>query len=382
MHGTIPDRILPPDERSHAFVSIQIMRALAALVVVCVHIPTEITYGMKWGDEVPEIISGGIAADLFFVISGFVILYSSEAMFGHADAPRVFFLRRLARVVPLYWLTSGVTLVFILLLHPDLGSAVHSLGSVIGSFTFIPLPRPNGVIFPLNPPGWTMPYEMFFYVLFAGAILLSRTRAVIVLTVLFAILTTVGLIVPLPQPFASWCDPLMLEFSFGMLVALAYRAGFRIPWPVSAALLLAAAAALAASALWGPHVPWRVLEWGLPATAIVAAFTLARAKPKPGVIARAVAFLGDASFSLYLIHPLVLPIPRRILSRFFVIPQSPWLLAALLLVAAVIAAIIVYLLFERPLTRLLRRWIGEVHDRRGLVIRPEAGPSYRAANSL
>src|SRR5437868_1709040 len=155
-----PERVAPEEG---TFVSVQILRALAALVVVCVHIPTEVQYGMGWGDALPIFLNGGAAADLFFVISGFVIVYASEAMFGHADAPRAFFLRRLARTVPLYWLASAGALVTILFFYRDISVAVHSVGSIVGSFALVPYPRPNGVIFPLIPAGWTMPYEIFFY---------------------------------------------------------------------------------------------------------------------------------------------------------------------------------------------------------------------------
>jgi exopolysaccharide production protein ExoZ len=88
-------------------------------------------------------------------------------------------------------------------------------------------------------------------------------------------------------------------------------------------------------------------------------------QPTPGKLTRAFAFLGDASYSLYLTHYLVLPIPRRILSRFIEIPYMPWTLAILLLVFAVVAAICMHLLFERPLTRMLYRWIGGLRARPG-----------------
>ena len=373
MHGSMSDRAAP-----ETFVSVQILRALAAIVVVCVHIPTEVQYGMGWGEALPLFLNGGAAADLFFVISGFIIVYSSEGLFGHADAPRVFFLRRLARTVPLYWLVSALVLMMILFLYKDLSVAVHSMGSVIGSFALVPWPRPNGVIFPLVPPGWTMPYEIFFYAAFAVAILLSRARAVLALTLFFGALSGLGLLVDLPYPFKGWCDPLMLDFCFGMAIALAYRAGWRVPLPVTVLCVVAAIAAVVASGLnGGPHVAWRVLEWGVPSAVLLGGIVLCRAQPDPGPIGRAFAFLGDASYSLYLIHPLVLPIPRRILRHFIDIPQSPWIFGAFLLVAAIVAALLCYVLFERPLTRALYRRIGDVRMVPGQP--DDTRPSYRMA---
>lgn len=380
MHGTMPVSAAP--DHDGTFVSVQILRALAALVVVCVHIPTETQYGMGWGEALPLFLNGGAAADLFFVISGFVILYSSEGMFGRTDAPRVFFLRRLARTVPLYWLTSAAVLATILVFR-DLATAVHSIGSVIASFAMVPWPRPNGVPLPLVPPGWTMSYEIFFYVAFAVAILLSRVRAVLALTLFFGALSVIGLLVDLPYPFRGWCDPLMLDFSFGMGIALAYRAGWRVPLPVTVLCVVVALAAIVASGFnGGPHVAWRVFEWGVPSAVLLGGLVLCRVKPTPGPVARAFAFLGDASYSLYLIHPLVLPIPRRILSHFVTIPQSPWLFGAVLLVAAVVAAILCYLLVERPLTRWLHRGISDVRAPVREGAGPDGTPPYRMAGQL
>lgn len=345
-------------------VGIQVLRALAALVVIMAHVPVEIALGLKWPDVVPISLTAGAAADLFFVISGFVIVYASEPMFGHADAPRVFFLRRVARIVPLIWLTSAAVLAMILLTYGSLEAAIHSPASVAGSFFMFPAQRPGGAPFPLNPPAWTMPYEMLFYVAFAGAILLSRARAVLAVTVLFVALAAAGKLFTLPYPFAGWCDPVILDFCFGMGIALAYRAGVRLSPLARYALFAAAAAAIAGSVAWGPFITWRALEWGVPMAFVLAAVVLGPAWSTSSAVVRALAFLGGASYSIYLTHYLLLPIPRRILSRFVDIPYAPWTMAILLTVFAVIVGICVHLAFERPVTRMLYRWIGDMRETR------------------
>jgi peptidoglycan/LPS O-acetylase OafA/YrhL len=204
---------------------------------------------------------------------------------------------------------------------------------------------------------------------------------VLAVTLFFAALAVIGLIVPLPYPFAGWCDPLMLDFCFGMGIALAYRAGWRMPFWLSCLCVIAALGAYVASGFGGgPHVAWRVLEWGVPSAILLAGVVLSRAQPNPGPVGRAFALLGDASYSLYLVHPLVLPIPRRILRHFVDIPQSPWLFAAVLLVAAIAAAIVTYFLFERPLTRALHRRIGGIRTQRTAPDDPSR--SYRVASRL
>lgn len=364
------------DTREIAWV--QVLRGLAAVVVIWAHVPVEIQFGLKWTDSVPLSLTVGAAADLFFVISGFVVVYASEHAFGRTDAPRVFFLRRMARILPLSWLTSGFILAVLMLTHTNLETAVHSAGSVAGSFGLFPALRPGGAPFPLNPPAWTMPYEILFYVAFAVAILTTRTRAVIAVTVLFVALSLAGKFIAMPFPFAGWCDPVILDFCFGMGIALAYRAGVRLSAPVRVGLVAAAMAAIAGSVMWGPFIAWRTLEWGVPMTFVVAAFVLredATAAPAPWL--RPLVFLGGASYSIYLTHYIVLPFPRRILGRFIEIPYAPWTLAFGLLAVAVIVGIVVHLAFERPVTRLLYRWIGEVRDERSAHVPLRAAEQER-----
>lgn len=349
------------DHPADRFIGIQVLRGLAAPLVIVVHISTEVAYGMGWAGIIPSFISLGALADLFFVISGFVVVYAAEPLFGRPGAGRVFFLRRLARIVPLYWATSAFILVFILLFYGNLEVVIHSIGSIVASFAMVPYPRPNGVTFPLNPPGWTLPYEMFFYATFAVALVLSRIRAVLALTALFLVLVAVGWMVKLPQPLQGWCDPLIIEFCFGMMIALAYRAGWRVPFWAACFLVLCAAGSFAVTAISGPHIPLRVLIWGVPAAFVVAAVALSDFKPAPGRLIRAIAFVGDASFSIYLMHALAITVPRRFLTPVMAVPQMPWTFLILLTVFATIVGIVTYLVFERPLTRALHRRIGAPH---------------------
>jgi peptidoglycan/LPS O-acetylase OafA/YrhL len=218
---------------------------------------------------------------------------------------------------------------------------------------------------PVHALGWTLNYEMFFYAVFAAAILLPRRGAVFAIVALFAALVAIGRLVALPQPFAFWCDPLILEFCFGMLVALAYREGVRLPRAICAALLLAALAGYGATAVFGLSLPWRALAWGLPGAALVAALALARDAAPAGLAARAFGYLGDVSYSLYLVHVLVFPIVRRLLVPWLDHPLMPWVYAFALVAASIVAAILSYRAFERPITRALQTRIGDVRRERG-----------------
>src|SRR5260370_21484140 len=98
------------------------------------------------------------------------MVYSSESLFGKAGASRKFIGRRVARVVPLYWIATTISL---LIQQSFLNAAMLAT-----SYAFIPYPNRAGEAYPLYGVGWTLNYEMFFYVLFASAIVLRREAAV------------------------------------------------------------------------------------------------------------------------------------------------------------------------------------------------------------
>jgi peptidoglycan/LPS O-acetylase OafA/YrhL len=99
---------------------------------------------------------GPFGVDIFFVISGFVMVYSSERLFGQPGAPITFFARRLARIVPLFWAATTI-LVWVVVPYA-------STKAVLGSLFFGPhIPSEA----PLLLVGWTLIFEMFFYVVFA-----------------------------------------------------------------------------------------------------------------------------------------------------------------------------------------------------------------------
>ena len=98
--------------------SIQVLRAVAAIGVLTLHTATE-KVAFLGGAPAPfnNLLLGAAGVDLFFVISGFVMVYSSESLFGRGDGPRRFFLRRLARIAPLYWAVTIAIIAYIYAAH-------------------------------------------------------------------------------------------------------------------------------------------------------------------------------------------------------------------------------------------------------------------------
>jgi peptidoglycan/LPS O-acetylase OafA/YrhL len=207
---------------------------------------------------------------------------------------------------------------------------------------------------------------MFFYALFGLLIALPRRTVVMVIGALFCVLIAIRLLgPPLPNPFQTWFNPIIIEFVFGMLIALAYRDGVRIP--VWAARTLAAAGLAVFAWSWsqghffGPDSVLRVFAWGLPALAIVGAFALSETPVAANLFWRVCGFLGDASYSLYLVHTLAVGVPVMVLGRFIAPASAPWFYLVAILIAAIVPALLVHVYLEKPLTQALQRRI----ERRG-----------------
>jgi exopolysaccharide production protein ExoZ len=362
MHGILISVSGLGDTRSHDLRSIQALRAIAALAVVFHHVPYETAVRIGWVGALPESTVGAAGVDLFFVISGFVMVYASDTLFGRRDAARTFILRRIARIVPLYWAISALLLVEMLLKNHGLPPGFISIEGVLASFVFVPYPRPTGEIGPIHALGWTLNYEMFFYVCFAVALLSSRRRAVLALASAFAAFVTTGRLFFLPQPLSFWFDPIILEFCYGMLIALAYREGVRLTLRLSLNVVIAAVLAFGASFVFGVVIEWRAVQWGLPCAAVVAGLVLSSASWKPGLPGQAFAFLGDASYSLYLMHMILFAMVRPI-SHWVDPALFVWPYAVLLVVVAIAGSGAMYRLFERPVTRALQARIRAIGTR-------------------
>ncbi|MEH3118689.1 MAG: acyltransferase [Methylorubrum populi] len=376
----------------------QALRAFAALLVVIHHGQNEaaILAGRTGTGFVPgDWLPWPAGVDVFFVVSGFIIVHAAGPLYGQPGARGRFLAHRLARLAPLYWLVSGLYLALGLAAPALLGGEggrpgwAHSLAS----FLFWPAARADGAVLPLYGLGWTLNYEMAFYGLFALGLGLTRRGAVAWLAGALALGVGVGRLIPgLPVPLAFWSDPIVLEFAFGAGLALARAEGVRLGGLGRLALAAAGVAGLAAA----PAEPsLRFLAWGLPAALLVAAAVFGRDRPGPshGAGARALEHrpgyriqddarnscfcivfsdkpaatfrddalalaerLGDASYALYLLHPFVLRGVREILLRSGLAPLlGPWPSLILMVALTLPAALLAHRLVERPLTRRVRR---------------------------
>src|SRR5262245_45669982 len=153
-------------EASSKLVLIQMLRALAALAIVFYHAQYDAeTLAARFGlaYQPSSLMPWSAGVDVFFVISGFIMVHTSRKLFATAEGSRVFLGRRIARIIPIYWLLTTLYAALALLAPAVLNNDAPSLGEIVKSYLFIPFARPNGQIHPVLLLGWTLNYEMFFY---------------------------------------------------------------------------------------------------------------------------------------------------------------------------------------------------------------------------
>lgn len=288
--------------------NIQALRGIAALLVVFTHLPAmEVKHG---GEQfLPAFTRFGISGvDLFFVISGFIMVYVTWDQSRNVKNSLKFLFTRLTRIYPIYWVIALLVL-GAWIVRPSLISFDPAKTSLIKSFLLWP-----DQTLPMLKVAWTLVHELYFYFVFALILLLPRKF------LLPALCVWMGFVVlgnrmgwgSLSPETALMTHPLTVEFFLGAVAGWIYKKfGPVAGWPVLAVglFLFAVAIYYLATAFNSNMYPsnWeRVLYFGLPAVLIV--YGLACVETKGFVLPKWSSRLGDWSYSLYLSHILSLSV--------------------------------------------------------------------------
>jgi peptidoglycan/LPS O-acetylase OafA/YrhL len=348
--------------------NIQALRGIAACLVVLYHIALTLREGL-WpgvaGFPTGLWDRGWVGVDLFFVISGFIMVWTTREIAPGLGEMVKFLWRRALRVYPLWWICAAVMAVYFLIAYgmpaaPDRVAGPQDAWSfALKSLALWPQSAP-----PLLGVGWTLIHEMWFYIVFAGLILLPR-RALLPALLVWAVATVCLYVIMQPKEATSpvlavMFNPLTLEFIAGALAAWFLP---RIPKPsafTARVICLAAALCVGLGMFLDARVPGlhqhasRTIIYVVPLTAIV--WASSAWQPRVPRVLRA---LGDMSYSLYLTHFLVLIVASRIIRMIAPDPGPVVLTQAALGVGLIVISLGVawatYQGFERPVTRWLRR---------------------------
>ena len=316
-------------------------------MVVFVHLDVQLKR-LGYGTLDAAWLSSGV--DIFFVISGFIMWVSVARR--PATSAGEFMRNRLIRIVPIYWLVSVGVLAMTIVAPEFLHSTVFSAPHALASFLFLPARHPvTGEFWPLLVPGWTLNYEMLFYLLFAGAIAgadgVPRRRLAIIAVLITSVVLLGTALENRVDVMHFYANPILLEFLAGILIGIVYlERRVRSSWawfvPFGAGFVLL----------------WLSQRTGLFASAtnlVAASMIVAGALFAPAFSNRALKALGDASYSLYLTHVVTLAAIgqmwvgglQRLGAPLFVISA---------LTSCVLAASLCYRFLERPITAALKKF--------------------------
>jgi exopolysaccharide production protein ExoZ len=344
--NVVPARVGVTHAEKENYTGIQALRFLAAMLVVIAHATK---YTKERLDPTLGIWSPGAAGvDIFFVISGFVMVVSSRKLMTQTGGWRVFAKRRLIRIVPMYWLVTTLKIAAMLVVPAAVLHAKLSFYQVETSYLFIPARNAEGDLAPLLGVGWTLNYEMFFYLIFTLALLSRRDIYKFIGGVL--VLCALGSLVPNidSDALAFYFNPIVLEFFAGMLLARV-AATWRFPWWACLAGFAVGLALLLAQ--FGGQVP-RFIGSGLPALLVVSSVVFGE-RWLAGRIPNFLLDLGAASYALYLLHPSFAPLAPTILMRMGL--HESWISIVGCIMISIIISMSAFVVFERRVTRALNR---------------------------
>ena len=349
-----------PGERLPA---VQTLRGVAALGVVLVHgydicgrVGADIA-GSVLG-RLPNFVAlANSGVDLFFVISGFVMALGFERYRSLAGGSRQFLLQRAVRTVPLYWLITALFAVRWMLAGETFSARSMSNGLTI-------LPMFDGPYFNAPPifVGWTLAFEWVFY--FAVAVAIARRRSLYQLLAMTFVAALVGLMVQSGSGLLRVVfNPIVAEFGLGVGAFLLWRRRWFAaqPWlpaAIGTALLLlhlmlptgALVSTHPDQVLSGTAGAGRAIIWAVPWALIV--LSAAYVTRNRTVVGRAWERIGDASYSIYLMHIVVFAEVRAI--DWGSGPHAPLTVLALFAAASLAAGLAVHQLVERPLLKILK----------------------------
>lgn len=336
------------------FIGVQILRFVAAMLVVVMHTTEAISVRITGAGPDHYWNGGAIGVDIFFVISGFVMAMSTARLpEGHQtrlQAAWIFMKRRLLRVAPLYWFYTLLKAALVLILPSLALRSSIDPEHLLASMLFIPAISPWGLVQPTLPVGWTLNFEMLFYVVFAIGIAWGVARIKFCFLI-FLLIFVAAQIFPESVALNFYGKSLLFEFILGMGIAHLYLN--YPPVPPKIGLLAASAGTMLILAInWGDPVP-RFSTWEIGAGFMV----LVAVWLEPWIarlrLASRLSFLGDSSYSIYLSHTFVVPFGVLVLHKLGF--QESLIIIPVICTAVIAAGCLSYLWIESPMTSFLKR---------------------------
>ena len=337
--------------------NVQALRGVAALFVFAAHIKGAEGEYSAVGGLLPQWLYLGVTGvDLFFLISGFVMVHVAANITPGPRQSARFLVNRAGRIYPLYWLVT-IGLIALYAVKKMLFGEDTPLGNIAASFLLAPSVHP-----PILVVGWTLIHEMYFYIVFAG-IILAPAQLRFALLGVWALIVAAGYLAG-AAALNVWTgvifNPLTAQFLIGAGIAVLVRSGVTgLAAPVLGAgivwlgVLVFGFTGLYPNAM--TDFATRALVF-TPPYALILYGAVALERRSGRIAPRWLITMGDASYALYLVHiPVFLVVGKTVSS---LIPDGP-LIDNLVLIAGyslagLAATFVAHLAFEKPMLRVTK----------------------------
>ncbi len=340
--------------------NIQSLRGIAVLSVVLFHLMTiEKDYG---GVEtiLPSFLDFGMfGVDLFFIISGFIMVTLTRGKFQNTKQALHFFYQRITRIYPTYWVYFTLFLA-IFLINPSLVKSTQI--DILSSFLLLPSNVP-----PLVKVSWTLVHEIYFYLIFFLILLFIPEKRMPLAILLWAVVVILlNYLFESSNPFSVLVShPLTIEFIGGCFLAINFIPTKKNTSMGTGLLLTLAFIGLIFSIygfnyyqhIYESAIPtgwWRVIIFGIPASLLV--FFFINLEKNGFLIHPLLVKIGDASYSIYLSHVFVLSAGGQLWLTFQVnsIYDNIFMIPALFILIIIIGTFS-YNFIEKPLLAISNR---------------------------
>ena len=339
--------------------SIQYLRGLAALLVLLSHAAWK---GEQYaGNPMAWFHIGNAGVDVFFVISGFVMCHTTKHKHGRPFDVVRFLGHRFSRIVPLYWTLSTAALA-VFLVAPQLVNSGGGHTDILRSYFLIPTDDKY-----LIQAGWTLSYELFFYGIFAVGLLMPRIRGHVWTCLVLVALFLLGRVMesvnggpPSSALTAFATDAILVNFTYGIALYHLYQRETLPPKLIWLVLGISVLWFVAVNQEW-VHMRMRCWRYGVPAFLLCWGLSRLEGMFKR-VPSRLGSYIGDASYSIYLVHPFALALGAVLLKKVGLVSPG-WLFVVCIVAVAMTAGFACYELVEKRLLQYFRPKIDGLFDR-------------------
>ena len=337
--------------------SLQLVRGIAAILVLLHHITSIIYKNSNYEYALGIFDYGSIGVDLFFILSGFLIFTLHYQEIGYSNKLGIFFKKRLIRIYPVYWVVT-LALIPIYFIMPSFGVGYESDPGVILKSLFL-IPQDHD---PILGVGWSLVYEVFFYIMFGLFILLGKKPAAIILSAWM-----VASISLLNFEFGNYFfkflfSPIIFEFLLGCLMAFLL---LNVRFKQSLSIFFLGAVTFLGAVLLDEFVfdslsregIVRVLIYGISSFLIILGIILIE---RQGNFKsnRMMTYFGDASYSIYLVHIPVILFLNKVFDFLGLYGTLSYPIATSILALVTLGSgCIFHNLIEKPLLSFLRKKI-------------------------